>query len=86
MIAIFGEDLLNKETMIPYFDQLTGLTPYKPFECVGTVEEVNEALRLISSNSLQVVDHELQVTNDKLQTLSPKRLLLERYQKLKQVK
>ncbi|MEG2070300.1 MAG: hypothetical protein RR034_02870, partial [Bacteroidales bacterium] len=47
MIEIFGEDLLNKPTLKPYFDELTGVAQNKPFECVGTIEEVNQALRMI---------------------------------------
>lgn len=48
MIQIFGEDLLNKQQLITYFDELTGIAPNKPFECVGTIDEVNEALHMIS--------------------------------------
>ena len=32
--------------MIPYFKELTGIEDVKPFECVGTIEEVNAALLL----------------------------------------
>ena len=41
--SIFGADMLNDETMKPLFLQLTGLEDDKPFECVGTREEVNTA-------------------------------------------
>lgn len=52
MISIFGEDLLNKASLQQYFDELTGIAPNKPFECVGTLDEVNEALhRIISTRS-----------------------------------
>ena len=47
MIEIFGEDLLEKSEMIHYFDELTGIAPNKPFECVGTIDEVNEAVHLL---------------------------------------
>lgn len=47
MIEIFGEDLLEKHEMIHYFDELTGIAPNKPFECVGTIDEVNEAVHLL---------------------------------------
>lgn len=50
MIRIFGEDLLNKPSLQQYFDELTGIAAVKPFECVGTVEEVNKALTMISIN------------------------------------
>lgn len=45
---IFGENLLNKESMKHYLDELTGVAKVKPFECVGTIEEVNAALFLLS--------------------------------------
>ena len=47
MIGIFGEDLLEKAGLQRYFDELCGIAPNKPFECVGTVDEVNKALRMI---------------------------------------
>ena len=48
MIRIFGEDLLDKPSLQQYFDELTGIAEIKPFECVGTVEEVNRALSMIA--------------------------------------
>ncbi len=42
--GIFGENLLNKELLRQYFDELTGVASEKPFECVGTIDEVNAAL------------------------------------------
>jgi hypothetical protein len=47
MISIFGEDLLNKEELVQYFDELTGISENKPFECVGTIDEVNKAIEMI---------------------------------------
>jgi UDP-N-acetyl-alpha-D-muramoyl-L-alanyl-L-glutamate epimerase len=44
LVEVFGENLLEKESLIPLLDQLSGLTPEKPFECIGTIEEVNAAL------------------------------------------
>ncbi|GHV72576.1 hypothetical protein FACS1894201_02600 [Bacteroidia bacterium] len=44
--AIFGENLLNNSSLQPEFEQLTGLRAVKPFECVGTVNEVCNALNL----------------------------------------
>ena len=48
MMQIFGEDLLDKPSLQQYFDELTGIAEVKPFECVGTVEEVNRALSMIA--------------------------------------
>ncbi len=41
---IFGSNLLGKESMRKYFYELAGIAEEKPFECVGTVDEVNAAL------------------------------------------
>ena len=41
---IFGKDMLNDDSLTPLFDQLTGIADEKPFECVGTIDEVNTAL------------------------------------------
>jgi len=46
-LQIFGEDLLNKPEIEHYFNQLTGKEDTKPFECVGTVEEVVAALKML---------------------------------------
>lgn len=43
----FGENLLNKEVLKEEFLKLIGQTEVKPFECVGTVDEVNQALSLL---------------------------------------
>lgn len=48
LLTIFGEDLLDKPSMVSYFDELTGIAEAKPFECVGTLEEVNQALRKVA--------------------------------------
>ncbi len=46
LAAIFGRPLLDCEDMRPYFLQLVGMSETKPFECVGTISEVHEALAL----------------------------------------
>lgn len=45
MIDIFGEDLLDKKEMTTTFEELAGLSTSKPFECVGTIHEVNIAMQ-----------------------------------------
>lgn len=42
---IFDKDLSINDNLSPLLDQLTGITGKKPFECVGTMEEVNLALQ-----------------------------------------
>ncbi|HAQ60987.1 TPA: hypothetical protein DCR49_03160 [Candidatus Delongbacteria bacterium] len=50
MLDIFGEDLFNNRDLEKTFFELTGLSGVKPFECVGTKEEVNSALAKTISN------------------------------------
>lgn len=45
LVDIYGKDLLRDFGLLPLLDQLSGHAEEKPFECVGTVGEVNIALR-----------------------------------------
>lgn len=52
LTGIFKKNLLNDMSLKPILMELTGKAEIKPFECVGTVNEVNEALqkyKMISS-------------------------------------
>lgn len=44
MLSIFGENLFDKIILWNTLLELSGQTEEKPFECVGTIEEVNIAL------------------------------------------
>lgn len=44
VIRIFGKDLLDDPSLWSQLQGLCGLAPEKPFECVGSLEEVNLAL------------------------------------------
>lgn len=46
VIAIFGRDMLDDESMMDLFKELTGIVDNKPFECVGTRDEVNQAVMM----------------------------------------
>lgn len=46
LVRIFGSNLLEDNDLEKYFDELTGIVDVKPFECIGTVEEVNIAICL----------------------------------------
>lgn len=46
LTTIFGRDLLNDDSMSGYFIELIGKSEHKPFECVGSVDEVNLAVSL----------------------------------------
>ena len=43
---IFGRNMLQDEEMKPLLDQLTGIQEEKPFECVGSRDEINSAIVL----------------------------------------
>lgn len=40
LIEIFGENLLDKEVLLDTYKELLGVLPNKPFECVGSRDEV----------------------------------------------
>ncbi len=44
LVQIFGRDLFANEVLNHTLDALCGISPEKPFECVGTIDEVNVAL------------------------------------------
>jgi len=50
MLSIFGEDLFSNRDLEKTFLELSGMSGVKPFECVGTKEEVNSALAKTISN------------------------------------
>lgn len=43
---IFGADMLNDMSMLETMEQLIGVSPEKPFECVGSRDEINTAICL----------------------------------------
>ena len=58
LINIFGKDLLNDNDLRPILKQLKGEADVKPFECVGTIEEVNACLNF----SQQTTDNRQQTS------------------------
>ena len=46
MVHIFGKNLFELPQMLGYLKELTGIDEVKPFECVGTTDEVNAALHM----------------------------------------
>ena len=54
LIAIFGKDLMADESLRPIFEELNGTAPVKPFECVGTVEEVRACMEAVGGDRNQV--------------------------------
>ena len=48
LVRIFGRDLLGEPAQIPGYLELCGLERFKPFECVGEVEESLVAVELLA--------------------------------------
>ncbi len=48
--SIFGKDMLGDESLEQFFLELTGNSDHKPFECVGSISEVNLAVSLAIRN------------------------------------
>lgn len=53
LTGIFGRDMLDDPEMENYFTELTGRSEHKPFECVGSIDEVNLAVSLAIRNAEQ---------------------------------
>ena len=47
MLDIFGENMLDNKNLEKYFLELIGASDTKPFECIGTIEEVKYAMNRI---------------------------------------
>ena len=53
LTAIFGKDLMADDSLRPIYEELNGTAEVKPFECVGTVEEVRACINAgISTGSM----------------------------------
>ncbi len=46
LVHIFGKNLFELPQLLKYLKELTGIDEVKPFECVGTIDEVNAALHM----------------------------------------
>ena len=56
LTSIFGKNLLKDNTLRPIFEELNGTAPVKPFECVGTVEEVRACVEAAENHDFTAVD------------------------------
>jgi hypothetical protein len=52
LMDIFGKNLFADVTLIETLEELIGKSEVKPFECVGTIEDVNTAL-ILTINQLE---------------------------------
>lgn len=76
MVSIFGENLLDKKDMLNYFLELLGKTENKPFECVGTIEEVNFAVNNLIKKSNGNLPYLLKYYNENYNVEEPRYNLL----------
>lgn len=75
---IFGQELYTNESLLPLYKELLGIEGIKPFECVGTNEEVTYAMYLQyekQKDSSQLPAILELFKNTVLPTLSPSDLL-----------
>ncbi len=70
LIEIFGENLYDKTDLTSYFDQLCGFAEEKPFECVGTIDEVNAAVACV----IEKAENKLPYLLNRYKKLSTKHL------------
>ena len=47
VLDIFGKNLFEDKSLLTLFKELLGIKNFKPFECVGTPEEVKLAMEKI---------------------------------------
>ncbi|MEZ5195287.1 MAG: hypothetical protein R2764_02435 [Bacteroidales bacterium] len=45
LVSVFGKDLYDDRNLLNFFKELAGISEVKPFECVGTIDEVNLSLK-----------------------------------------
>lgn len=77
MIKIFGKNLLDDLNQLEGYEQLVGLRDFKPFECVGEIEESICALLNIHESFKD--DYIIKILNNKLFKNYDKNLLKEKY-------
>ncbi|MFT7184322.1 MAG: UDP-N-acetylmuramoylalanine--D-glutamate ligase [Oceanicoccus sp.] len=61
LVEIFGKDLLKDKKLKTLYSELIGEANFKPFECVGTPDEVKTALNWASESEFKVDREDLMV-------------------------
>lgn len=89
MIEIFKENLLDKESLLETFKELIGDSTNKPFDCVGTFEEVNYAIKTIinQNKNYKLLDyykknHDVTITENLLDRFNNEHNLEKKYLKI----
>jgi UDP-N-acetyl-alpha-D-muramoyl-L-alanyl-L-glutamate epimerase len=59
LVSIFGHNLLDDPALEKTMEELSGIADVKPFECIGTIDEVNaslnEAIKMYKEESLPIL-------------------------------
>ncbi len=79
MLEIFGQNLLDRKDLLGLFEEILGVRNFKPFECVGTPEESQVALWMLSNKPEYKEDF---LVNYFVENIEPK-LGIENWEKLK---
>lgn len=74
LIEIFGENLLDEEKQYNGFKELTGLSGYKPFECVGEIEECIVAFSLLKKTEFKDDKIVVEILREIDEKFSPKKI------------
>ena len=64
LFNIFNKDLLDDKKLITDFQKLCGMLPEKPFECVGSIDEVNASLQYVINSRNNDLPYLLQYYKD----------------------
>jgi hypothetical protein len=65
---IFGKNLFADERLLPLFHELLGIAGCKPFECVGTNDEMVLALHLASKRGFQAGEKAIAALQTRMQS------------------
>lgn len=62
--TVFGSNLFDDEDLLPTFRQILGLSEYKPFECIGEIDESRLAMKKclekgLSGQALEIFEKEI---------------------------
>ncbi len=69
LIEIFGKDMTEDEALSHIMNELQGKSPVKPFECVGTPDEVNAALSIYNDTRVIGKGHDYVLDGDEFNRL-----------------
>ena len=66
LVEIFGQNLFEKEKLLQIYKELLGISEIKPFDCVGTPEEVKVAMCIASEKREYENDCVMQFFNQEI--------------------